>query len=335
MDNCLSSSEVSEKRDFRPNPCLEALTLRTNCSKDLRVQDDGYDNFYATGVPLEQGADKFEQSRAQSNLEAFKAEYQLMDSEMESRLTQMLNTIRSVIKTDPRAEHRVMYPLDTTTFIIVLAKLCGNNTGKQISEFYRKHLYQLQCILPGLPPPNHILNACTVNKIINIITPEEIQKLVQQFAMADVSFFFEQCALNQQRSRPSGILPTLGFDGQWANDSFVRGKFSRIYKAIVNVTLFNCTLKKALDSIPTEAKNHESKAFLTMLERSWMFVLDTIIMADALNTKPEVSAAILRFGAHFLLNIKNNGYKAVISHFKGVFNREYAKQELSAIIKKE
>lgn len=240
-----------------------------------------------------------------------------------SLLTELISEIRNKF-TDKRAADKVIYPLDLVILIIVLARLCGKNTASEISLFYKKNLLSLQFLLPGMPSPRHRLSPTTVNTVIRMISLGEIQMLLETYFGGAAIELKQMCECEMQRERPACAgKETLSFDGQEGVSSFVRGEASRRKKAINNVTVFNSTTKAVLASMPTGKKNRESAAFLKLLPR--LDVRGRVIMADALNSRPEVSVAILDHGADYLLCIKNNGGKELRSHLEGLFNREYAR----------
>ena len=113
--------------------------------------------------------------------------------------------------------------------------------------------------------------------------------------------------------------------------SYRKGENSCRKKGAVGVSVYNSTGQIALAVKNVLEKNNEAAAFLSLLPN--LDIRGTIVMSDALNSLSEVSAAILRHGADYLLCIKDNGgNKELRGHLEAIFNREYAKKEKSEAI---
>lgn len=247
------------------------------------------------------------------------------------KVAMVLKTIGSIIKTDPRQQSKVKFPLAIMVLVIFLAKLCGCNLCREIADFYRKNSRQLQAAIPNF----HIeetVSISTINRIMKKISPSEMQLLVINWYAEKAFSIAKMAKLGLQRDRPCYIRITLGFDGQEALSSFIKGK-SRNHKAIITVTIFNCTLRLVVAYKTTDAKNHESEAFVNLA--TLVDIKGKVIVADALNSRTQVSRAILELGGIYLLCMKqNNGNKEMRQHIEAIFNREQARDD-SRILKKE
>ena len=165
-----------------------------------------------------------------------------------------------------------------------------------------------------------------------MFSPEEINLLLESYFSAVKITLCEMIKAGEQRERSELVnKDTISFDGQEIVSSYRKGENSRRKKGAVGVSVYNSTKKIALAVKSVLEKNHEVPAFLSLLPH--LDIRGTIIMSDALNSLREVSAAILRHGADYLLSIKDNGgNKELRGHIEAIFNREYAKKEKSAVL---
>lgn len=208
---------------------------------------------------------------------------------------------------DRRFGPAVKYPLSSVVIIILLAKICGANKAEDICAYYREKNLELQLFLPNLPSPRHTISESTVNRIINIISPEETESFVAALCQTVESYAEElEKAGNHIDHKIQNRLQTVAFDGQEIVNSFVRGSEDRKKKAAHIVTVFNSTLNRVMAYTSESGRNRERAAFLRLLPKL-SILNNSIIMSDALNSTSEVSNAIIDAGSEFLFCVKTNG----------------------------
>lgn len=273
---------------------------------------------------LDDDLDALERNHKDREALVAQMDYETISSSALKSILSCMAHIRDTLKTDPRDQSKVIYPLDMVLIVVLLARLSGKNTAKAIASYYKEHYLELQCLLPDVPSPRYMLSATTINTLMRMFSEEEIQALLTTYFSAPPAESSEMIQCNDQRDRPEGLKDTLGFDGQEMRGSFVRGEQSRKKKGAHGVTVYNCTTKAALGCTSVSKKNQESKAFLSMLPN--LSIHGSVIMSDALNSSADVSTAIIEHGADFLLPIKQNaGNKELVNHVEAIYNREQAK----------
>ena len=264
-------------------------------------------------------------------LKEAKAIYDALAGEVTAAISCCLKDIRDAL-TDKRSETKIIYPLDVVVTVILLARLCGNLTAAEVVKFYRERNLELQYLIPGMPRPRYRLSESTVNCVMRMFSPEEINLLLESYFSAVKTTLCEMIKAGEQRERPEHAdKETVSFDGQEIVSSYRKGENSRRKKGAVGVSVYNSTRQIALAVKNVLEKNNEAAAFLSLLPN--LDIRSTIVMSDALNSLSEISTAILRHGADYLLCIKDyGGNKELRGHIEAIFNREYAKKEKSAAI---
>ena len=255
-----------------------------------------------------------------------------LDGSVLGLILECQHEIRQTLR-DWRSPDWVIYPLDVLVMVILVARLCGCVTHDDVVSFYRRRYLELYALIDGMPGPEHRLSPVTVKRVLTMLSAGEVDGLLRnRFATVRSALLEMMTECGEQRERPEeASRHTLAFDGQECTDSFVRGESSRRRKCASGVTVFNCTLKTVLSSKAVKKKNNEAGAFIHMM--SGLDIRGTVVMADALNSRAEVSAAIIGHGADYCLNIKKNaGNKELLSHLEGLFNRDSAPGEKSEAI---
>ena len=121
---------------------------------------------------------------------------------------------------------------------------------------------------------------------------------------------------------PVKPLITIGGGGQTAEGASRAGLFDRHCKGLEIASIFNCTDRVTADCRIDSKKNQETGSFMEMLKK--LLVLDNgvIFMCDALNSRPQLSAELLKNGAHYLLPIKRNeGNRKLFEELRTAFEK--------------
>ena len=312
--------------------CEELRNLAKSCRCRLHESDDfdsiieEYSKLYYphTGTHTDKVHFEFKLKEA-------KAIYAALAGEVIAAISCCLKDIRDSL-TDKRSEIKIIYPLDVMVTVILSARLCGNLTAAEVVKFYRERNLELQYLIPGMPRPRYRLSESTVNCVMRMFSPEEINLLLESYFSAVKTTLCEMIKAGEQRERPElADKETISFDGREIVSSYRKGEISRRKKGAVGVSVYNSTKKIVLAVKSVLEKNHEVPAFLSLLPN--LDIRGTIVMSDALNGLSEVSTAILRHGADYLLSIKDNGgNKELRGHIEAIFNRESAKKEKSEAI---
>lgn len=226
--------------------------------------------------------------------------------------------------TEWRSEERVIYPLDAMILIILLAKLCKQNTAEEIVDFYRYNYLQLYVLIGGLPPPRYQLCPATINIVLGTIKSDELELYLTKYFSQIKASLSMLIAAKLQRQRPETARAiTYAIDGQEHRRSFVRGR-SRRTKASITVSVYDCTNKitKAVASV--DKKNNEAICFLSKLA-SRIDVRGAAFMWDAINTRYWLTSYIVEHGGNYLCIVKRDGGNRELKDcIEKLFKRERA-----------
>ena len=116
-------------------------------------------------------------------LKEAKAIYDTLSGEVIAAISCCLKDIRDAL-TDMRCSAKIIYPLDVMVTVILLARLCGNITASEVVKFYREHNLELQYLIPRMPRPRYRLSESTVNCVMRMFSPEEINLLLGSYFSA-------------------------------------------------------------------------------------------------------------------------------------------------------
>lgn len=316
---------------FTVNRTLYTLAYPEPQLSISKVEFDNYIDEYCS-IYAPSSNEKMARLSFYNHVELMKQFYNAMQGTDIAFIENCLETIRNTI-VDKRDENKITYPIDVLIFVIFLAKICDCNKAKEIAAFYAERHLELLLLVPGMPSPKHRVSAAIITAVLRMISPEQMNKLMKTYFTSIKVTLDKMIEANCQRDRPKEIdKETLSFDGQELKSSFRRDNHSRQCKAGHVVSLFNCTLKQAIASVLTNAKNKEVNAFLTMMATLNIDITGKIVMCDALNSKEAVSKEILSKGADYLLNIKSNGHKDLLNHITAIFNREHDMTESNDLI---
>lgn len=315
--------------DFKVSDRMLELTF--NCKRRIvepSVYDDVIERYDKLYNPKNTGGSRLACAQFNNKIRSAREFYDAISDTNINLIALCLQDIRSIFK-DERQENCVIYPIDMVLMVILLAKLSGFNTAKEIASYYKSRYLQLICMLPDLPGPEHMLSASSINRVMRLFTTDEINKLLFSYFKPHPKLKELILENEEQRPRPEhASRPTVGFDGQEITKTFVRGETSRRKKAAIGVTVYDCSAKKVLAYQAVKKKNNEADAFLQMLPN--LSIQGSIVCADALNTRGDISTELNKRGIDYLFNIKDNaGNKELRGHIEAIFSREYAKGDKS------
>ena len=134
--------------------------------------------------------------------------------------------------------------------MILLARLCGNITAAELVNFYRERNLELQYLILGMSRSHYQMSELMVNCIMRMFSPEEINLLLGNYFSVVKCALCEMIKAGEQRERPKLVdKETISFDGQEIVSSFRKGENSCRKKRAVGVSVYNSTMKIALDNM--------------------------------------------------------------------------------------
>ena len=226
--------------------CEELRNMAKSCRCRLHESDDfdsiieEYSRLYYPhhGTPTDKVHFEFKLKEA-------KAIYDALAGEVTAAISCCLKDIREAL-TDKRSETKIIYPLDVMVIVILLARLCGNLTAEEVVVFYRKRNLELQYLIPGMPRPRYRLSESTVNCVMRMFSPDEINLLLGNYFSAVKTALCEMIRAGEQRERPELVdKETISFDGQEVVSSYRKGESSRRKKEPLG-SVFSTVPRKSL-----------------------------------------------------------------------------------------
>ena len=208
--------------------------------------------------------------------------------------------------TDVRKARGQLYRLETVLLIIVLAKLCGEDTPYAIADWAKNHREQLVEVLQLKRPnmPSHH----TLRRIMaRVVYQEEIERLVGTY---------------NQRGEHGEVY---ALDGKAVRGS--RPKEAEEGPEYL-LSVYDVQQEKVLSQVPVGRKENEiSRApeALNLVE-----ITGKVITGDALHTQKRLSAQIVEQGGDYVFPVKENQlglYKSI----QQLFAPEYPKPGLGRI----
>lgn len=253
---------------------------------------------------------------------------------------------------DWRDDKLVSYDMYTTIMIALLGCMRGfSSITKWVAEINNNISTRafITVLFPKALPPWVSYNPNSVYRLLAMFadscygdTVKNEAKAANKSGMAALQLFFKNLRQYQAKievdlfsyAPTSGFLKgvtfkfstprygTTGLDGQELRASSLPTDGSP-NKHYTTVNLFDCTYLRAVDNVIRIKKNQEAEAFKQMLMAlvaAGVDLRNVIFVADALNTRWEILAAIEAAGAKYLLIIKdNNGNKALRVFMDGYF----------------
>ena len=145
--------------DFKVSDRMLELTF--NCKRRIvepSVYDDVIERYDKLYNPKNTGGSRLACAQFNNKIRSAREFYDAISDTNINLIALCLQDIRSIFK-DERQENCVIYPIDMVLMVILLAKLSGFNTAKEIASYYKSRYLQLICMLPDLPGPEHMLSA--------------------------------------------------------------------------------------------------------------------------------------------------------------------------------
>ena len=228
-----------------------------------------------------------------------------------------INTIRNAINRfycfcrnmfpETRKHCRVIYPTYFVVFISIFAGFFGAKYAREVSAFYNKNKVKLSLLVPDMPPVEHKLSKSTVAKARVGLNESALTEIFKYFFSSTAFIKVLTVTYNDDKylTNREGLMPTLAFDGQEMKATFRDEDPNRKHKGAVITTIYNCSERIIIIYKIAQKKNQESGCFLTALKENGIDITNCVLMADALNSRANVTIAIAAAGDFFLMPLKD------------------------------
>jgi predicted transposase YbfD/YdcC len=186
--------------------------------------------------------------------------------------------------TDTRSKRGKQYPLDILLVLILLAKLCGENTPTGIADWVMYRIDQLveMKLLPKKKAPCHM----TYRRILQfIVSPHELEGLMSEY---------HQACLRK------GAEIVFSMDGKTLKGTIPAGETRGTHLLSLYVPEQGLVLVEA----KVERKENEIVVAPEILKQ--VSLEGVIVIADAMHTQRETSEQILQAGGNYIWIAKGN-----------------------------
>jgi len=196
---------------------------------------------------------------------------------------------------DPRSDHAVQHALSDIIALAVFAVIAGAEGWEDVEEF---GLQKESWLRQYLPLANGIPSHDTISRVICAIRPSALQGVLLDW----------QTALNEQLG-----LKCVAIDGKTLRRSHHR----RTLKSSLHlVCAWSVENHVVLGQQATHAKSNEITAIPELLKK--LAISGAIVTIDAMGCQKEIAAEIVKQGADYLLQVKDNQptlHAAIAEHF--------------------
>lgn len=186
--------------------------------------------------------------------------------------------------TDPRHARGKQYPLALLLVLIVLAKLCGENTPTGIADWVTYRIEELSemNLLPKKKGPCHM----TYRRVLQlIVSPDEMERLLSEY---------HQACLQQSTEL------VFSLDGKTVKGTIPSGEMRGTHLLSLYVPEQGLVLVEA----KVDLKENEIVVAPEILKQ--VSLQGVIVIADAMHTQRETSRQILQGGGDYIWMVKGN-----------------------------
>jgi predicted transposase YbfD/YdcC len=216
-------------------------------------------------------------------------DYNELEPQQEVYLTGLIYDLNSLFAfftrvTDPRHARGKQYPLALLLVLILLAKLCGENTPTGIADWvtYRMEELAEMNLLPKKKAPCHM----TYRRVLQrMVSPEELERLLSKY--------------HQSCLRKDSEL-VLSLDGKTVRGTIPYGATRGTHLLSVYVPGQGLVLVEA----KVDQKENEIVVAPEILKQ--VNLAGVIVMADAMHTQRETSQQVLQAGGEYIWMVKGN-----------------------------
>lgn len=185
---------------------------------------------------------------------------------------------------DPRHARGKQYPLELLLVLILLAKLCGENTPSGIADWvtYRIDALVAMKLLPNNKAPCHM----TYRRVLQlIVSPDELEHLLGEY---------------HQSCLRTGTELVFSLDGKTVRGTIPSGAIRGIHLLSLYVPGQGLVLMEAM----VDQKENEIVVAPEILKQVSM--AGVIVMADAMHTQRKTSQQVLQAGGDYVWVVKGN-----------------------------
>jgi len=185
---------------------------------------------------------------------------------------------------DPRHDRGKQYPLELLLVLILLAKLCGENTPSGIADWvaYRVDKLEAMKLLPKKKAPCHM----TYRRVLQrIVSPEELESLLSEY---------HQSCLKKDTEL------VFSLDGKTVKGTIPFGESRGTHLLSLYVPEQGLVLMEA----QVDQKENEIVVAPEILKQ--VNLEGAIVMADAMHTQRETSQQVLQAGGDYVWTVKGN-----------------------------
>jgi predicted transposase YbfD/YdcC len=186
--------------------------------------------------------------------------------------------------TDPRHSRGKQYPLELLLVLILLAKLCGENTPTGIADWvtYRIDALVAMKLLPKPKAPCHM----TYRRVLQrIVSPDELERLLSEY---------------HQSCMKTGTELIFSLDGKTVKGTIPAGETRGTHLLSLYVPGQGLVLMEA----KVDQKENEIVVAPQILKQ--VSLAGVIVMADAMHTQRETSQQVLQAGGDYVWMVKGN-----------------------------
>ncbi len=185
---------------------------------------------------------------------------------------------------DPRHARGKQYPLELLLVLILLAKLCGENTPSGIADWvtYRMDALVAMKLLPQHKAPCHM----TYRRVLQlIVSPDELERLLSEY---------------HQSCLKTGTELVFSLDGKTVKGAIPSGETRGTHLLSLYVPGQGLVLMEA----KVDQKENEIVVAPEILRQ--VSLAGVIVMADAMHTQRETSQQVLQAGGDYVWMVKGN-----------------------------
>ena len=185
---------------------------------------------------------------------------------------------------DPRHARGKQYPLELLLVLILLAKLCGENTPSGIADWvtFRIEALVAMKLLPKHQAPCHM----TYRRVLQlIVSPEELEGLLSEYHQACLK---------------TGTELVFSLDGKTVKGAIPSGETRGTHLLSLYVPGQGLVLMEA----KVDQKEHEIVVAPHILKQ--VSLAGVIVIADAMHTQRETSQQVLQGGGDYVWMVKGN-----------------------------
>jgi predicted transposase YbfD/YdcC len=216
-------------------------------------------------------------------------DYTELEPQKEVHRTGILYDLKSLFAfllrvTDPRHNRGKQYPLELLLVLILLAKLCGENTPTGIADWvtYRIDALVAMKLLPKHKAPCHM----TYRRVLQlIVSPDEMERLLSEY---------------HQSCLKKGTELAFSLDGKTVRGTIPSGETRGTHLLSLYVPGQGLVLMEA----KVDQKENEIVVAPEILRQ--VSLAGVIVIADAMHTQRETSQQVLQAGGDYVWMAKGN-----------------------------